>query len=444
MTVNLVNFDELSGNLASLSFNVANINKRFATTTLYEQLLKEDANDVSDVSLDKRERFFTTATPIFLRRIHFAGANQKGIELVVYTSEGTTRTVPVPPETKGGSVAIINEFCVKFSIRTSNKLSKPTLRRINIFGFDFISAQKTKAGIQNYINANNNVAEFIKQARLEVSNLQINHDALTVDSASLIESIQSLTAESAELSANVNKEMATLGQVKASLKDSEADLTKLNAEIEAKRSNAQQLDRERKILNDEIASLKQELSSLVNDRSVISDEFTDYVKEGKAQARTYLALMILPCLTIGLCAYLIHNGASNLVFAHYAAREDMIAALLLRIPLAVALGAAIYYSWLIGSAFLKKIFSIQEERLTLAKLLVLAKNTVFSTAEDLGIDPKEKFYLRTRLKIELLKSHLAKDIGSEMRLLELEKLTTPPRSAKEAEDEDSETEAKST
>lgn len=443
VTINLVNFDELAGNLSSLSFNTVNINKRFTTTTLYEQLLKEDTTVVSDICLDKRERFFTTPNPIFLRRIHFTGVNQKGIELVIYTSEGTTRTVPVPPETKGGSTAIINEFCVKFSIKTSSKFSKPTLRKVNIWGFDFSNPQKTKAGIQNYINANNNVEEFIKQARLEVSNLQASHDKLTSDSTSLAESIETLTAESVEISANVNKEMATLGQIKASLKDSETDLTKLNAEIEAKRSNAQQLDRERKILNDEIASLKQELSSLVNDRSVISDEFTDYVKEGKAQARTYLALMILPCLTIGLCAYLIHNGASNLVFTHYATREDMIAALMLRIPLALALGAAIYYSWLIGSAFLKKIFSIQEERLTLAKLLVLAKNTVFSTAEDLGIDPKEKFYLRTRLKIELLKSHLAKDIGSEMRLMELEKLTIPPRNAQDTDDEDSETEAKS-
>ncbi|WP_085618609.1 MULTISPECIES: hypothetical protein [unclassified Pseudomonas] len=444
MTVNLVNFDELAGNLSSLSFNVANINKLFTTTTLYEQLLKEDTINVSDVSLDKRERFFTTTNPIFLRRIHFTGANQKGIELVIYTSEGTTRTVSVPPETRGASVAIINEFCVKFSIKTSNKLSKPTLRKIDIFGFNFINIQKTKAGIQNYITANNNIAEFIKQARSEVSDLQASHDELTAKSTSLAESIETLTTESAELSANVNKEMATLGQVKASIKESESDLNKFNAEIEAKRSNAQQLDRERKILNDEIASLKQELSSLVNDRSVISDEFTDYVKEGKAQARIYLALMILPCLTIGLCAFLIHNGASNLVFTHYAAREDMIAALLLRIPLAVALGAAIYYSWLIGSAFLRKIFSIQEERLTLAKLLVLAKNTVFSTAEDLGIDPKEKFYLRTRLKIELLKSHLAKDIGSEMRLMELEKMTTPLGKAQDAEDEEPETEAKST
>lgn len=420
MTVNLANFEELATNLTSLSFNATNINKRFNTTTLYDQLLKDEIVAGSDVTLDKRERFFSSLSPVFLRRIHFTGVNHRGIDLVIYTSEGMTRTIPVPSENNGVSQAIVNEFCVKFSIKTNSKLSKPKLSKIEIFGIDFVNIQKTKSSIQNYITANNNLSDFIRQSRKEVGELRTDHDNLAIESAILTQSIEKLTSESATLAADVNNETSTLAQIKNKIKDSEVELTKINAELEAKRNNSQQLKREHAYLNEDISNQKKELSRLVNDRSVISDEFTDYVKEGKSQAKIYLALMILPCLTIALCAYLIHNGASNLVFTHYATREDMISALLLRIPLAVALGAAIYYSWLIGAAFLRKIFSIQEERLTLAKLLVLAKNTVFSTADDLGIDPKEKFYLRTRLKIELLKSHLSKDIGTDMKLMELE------------------------
>ena len=117
---------------------------------------------------------------------------------------------------------------------------------------------------------------------------------------------------------------------------------------------------------------------------------------------------------------MIYNGANNFLSTHYESTGDVMAAFLLRIPFAAVVGGAIYYSWKIAHAFMVKIFSIQEERLTLAKLLILAKNTVFSTAEDLGIDSVEKFHMRTRLKIEMLKSHLASNIGVRLNMPELE------------------------
>lgn len=60
----------------------------------------------------------------------------------------------------------------------------------------------------------------------------------------------------------------------------------------------------------------------------------------------------------------------------------------------------------------RRILSINEERLTLAKLLILAKETVFSTAEATNISADEKFRARVEVKLEMLKAYLANSLGN--------------------------------
>ncbi len=410
--------DELVEKIQGLSFNVVNINKVFATTNLFTPMLSAETPGKSKIDLDKRERYFYSANPVFIRRVEFFGEAYKNIEFRIYTSEGNVKTISMDINSKGG-VVFVNEFCVKFSL-VSKGGAKPRLSSLSIFGFEFLKPQKMRESLAEFVVANAQLSTFLNTTKKTVAELNATHDFLISEVDDYNEAIARLKSEIDVLKAKEEKGKKAIYNIELNTSAAKSNLFSINSAVEAKENNLQQLTREAKNLNDSVADLNQQLSGLVNDRSLISDEFSDFIKEGKGQATVYLWLMSLPVVVIGMGVLVIYNGASSFLSTHYESTGDVLAAFLLRIPFATVVGGAIYYSWKVAHAFMSKIFSIQEERLTLAKLLVLAKNTVFSTAEDLGVNPVEKFHVRTRLKIEMLKSHLANNLGSNIHMPELE------------------------
>lgn len=419
MSLFTTELNELVSNIEGMSFVVENINKVFATTPLFTQMLSAEVVGKKKIDLEKRERIFQSSSPVFVRRIEFFGEGFRNIELCFYTSEGVPKNISVESNAKSGWV-VINDFCLKFSIRSKGMLSRPKISTVNIYGFEFTRIQKMRSALSEFASASYNLSGFVKESKDIVAALETKHEVLTEEVEEYSESVASLTIESGKLEVAIRQERKVLEGIEGDVESAKINLSSLTAEVQAKENNLQQLTRETKTLNDGVSDLKQELSSLVNDRSLISDEFSDYIKEGRGQAQVYLRLMVVPAFVIGMGVCVIYNGANNFLSTHYESTGDVMAAFLLRIPFAAVVGGAIYYSWKIAHAFMVKIFSIQEERLTLAKLLILAKNTVFSTAEDLGIDSVEKFHMRTRLKIEMLKSHLASNIGVRLNMPELE------------------------
>lgn len=433
--------DELVNDIEEMSFAVENINRVFSTTPLFTPMLSAELVGKKKIDLERRERNFQTSSPVFIRHIDFYGEGFKSIELCLYVSDGSSKILTVDSNSKTGRVTI-HDFCVRFSIRSKGVVTKPKISTINIFGFEFSRIQKMRSSLSEFAIATFRVSGFVKESKEAVGALEQQHANLTDQVEKLSENIVNLTEESVSLDSTLKQEKIILEGVESNVKSVRATLATVSAELQVKENNLQQLSRETKILNDGVADLKQQLSGLVNDRSLISDEFSDYIKEGRGQAEVYLRLMVVPAFVIGLGVSVIYNGANNFLSSHYDSTSDVVAAFLLRIPFAAVVGGAIYYSWKIAHAFMRKIFSIQEERLTLAKLLILAKNTVFSTAEDLGIDPAEKFHMRTRLKIEMLKSHLASNLGSKLNMPELEvsnkagsESATAPASATASADE---------
>ena len=77
--------DELVKKIEGLSFNVVNINNVFTTTNLFTPLLSAEAPGKSKTDLDKRERYFYSANPVFIRRVEFFGEAYKNIEFRIYT-----------------------------------------------------------------------------------------------------------------------------------------------------------------------------------------------------------------------------------------------------------------------------------------------------------------------------------------------------------------------
>lgn len=291
--------------------------------------------------MERRERIFQTATPVFIRRIEFIGEAYKSIELCLYTPEGKSKALTVEISSRGGWVSV-NEFCSKFSIRSKGVVAKPRISTVSIYGFDFTRPNSMRSTLVEFASATFRVTNFLKETTDAVAVLETKHKELLVEIDNCDDIILNQTKESSDLKVAIKKEREVIGELESDSESLKVLVGNALGELQAKQNNLQQLTRETKNLNEGIADLKQQLSGLVNDRSLISDEFADYIKEGKGQAAVYLKLMVVPAFVIGLGVAVIFNGASNFLSASYLSTADVVAAFILRIPFAAVVGGAIY------------------------------------------------------------------------------------------------------
>lgn len=423
--------EEITPALDKISFSSVEITAKFKTTQAYSPLISTPAA-LPKITLDKRERCFETITPVYLRYLTFTGDNLKNIEVTLINSDGSRKIYPITINAASGDVWI-REFCTSFVIKSKTRTARPVISSIKAVGFDSSSLGSARAQIISFQAGKKDLETLIAEASSasEASDLKIAENA--EKNTELLSKYEKLTTQITEKEAELKKKSSDLSGIQIKIANSSQLLGRLTAEEEAKQNSCAKLTDEISISQEKLSITTKDLNQLLNEKSLISDEFTDYVKEGQAQALMYSKLVILPCLTIILCIILMYNGASDVLFGHYETSQDKLAALLLRIPFAAVLGGAAYYSWILAERFLNKIFEVQTERLTLAKLLVLAKDTVFSTAEQLDTDPAEKFYLRTRLKIEMLKAHLSKDLNDKLVFPPITPLRSPPKGKAKAE-----------
>lgn len=411
--------EDIKANLKAASFTPVSINQLFKTTAAYSSLIDPPSQEAGAsqtapqaVEFDKKERTFTTNfNAAFIRRIDFKGKNVKNIEVIVHDASGNSKSYAVIEYSTGGQ-CIISEFSSKFTVRSKTKFSRPQIHEITISGYDTNNFNKLRTHISDFVTACYALDKNIEKASAELAKKETTSTELDSKLTSLTAEIKDKSALIEQQEEEIKHQDDAISKIKNETASSQATLDRLTRDEIIKQNNITQLEQKSKELNASISENTNQLARLVNEKSLISDEFHDYIKEGKGQSKIYAALMTAPFIVIILCIFLLYDGASDLLFGKYEDKQEIIAALLLRIPFATVLGATIYYSWTIANKFLSKIFQVQEERLVLAKLLVIAKDVVYSTADELGMPQSEKFEMRTRLKIEMLKAHLAHNIGT--------------------------------
>ncbi|WP_214508927.1 hypothetical protein [Pseudomonas brassicacearum] len=301
-------------------------------------------------------------------------------------------------------------FCEWFEI-SCPVLFKPKIQKIEIVGASINELDEYSSDIEEFHTLKHNITKYKTDISTELTNLKNDLLDAKNDKNDLILEINDATKLKQQLKNEIDSTTATVDELATTVKDLEFKKKHLDNVCFETKNNTEQLSKQAENLNRNIADLKSQLQKLTSDRNLISDEYGPYVKEGNSQAILYSALITIPLAAIFFSIYQLYMGASNLLTTEYKTATDVIAAFILRIPFAAIFGLAIIYSWKIANAMIQKIFKIHGDRLTLAKLLVVARETVHSSAKNLNITDHEKFQEQTALKIEVLKSHMAKELS---------------------------------
>lgn len=405
----------------------------WSTTPQLKALLRPDGAAGKGVKITSAKRRLTAEKLTYIRSIYFycenPEKNQNSISISVRTIAGIEKKLSLRT-TKTFIYVYPSDFCEWIEISSDAKLIKPHISKIQINGADVSDLEKYSSDINKYIAAKESSETTIATAREIFSEYVEKSNALSESLSELTTKIaeknfesNTLTKDNASILKEIFENQKTLNILEAKNKHATETLTETN-------NNQEQLTEQTKSLNKQISNLRETLEGLTSDRNLISDEYGPYVKEGKSQARIYVGICILPLLAILFSIYEVYIGASKLLNTSHETALDVFAAFILRIPFAAVFGLAIYYSWKLTFSIIQKILKIHNDRLTLAKLLIIARETVHSSAKNLKISDNEKFQEQVSLKVEVLKSHLTKELGEDFKY-------TPPLREKQLKPLDS-------
>ena len=412
--------EELESKLSELEMktpDLVKVQNAFWRTTPQTSVLLKETPSPKPVKITSSAKRFTPDRPFFLESILFYSDNHEklvsSLTLTVKPLDKPALTIPIHTSSNiKFAYAYIRNFCEWFEFHSDSKFIKPTLNKISVYGADIELLLILTEDIKETIKLKSEISKLTETTKKEHTDLLNKIEELQTEKDELDESIVMEKNAYDNLVTNNQLLNDKLTDETKKLQQTNWELNQKEISIKQSSNNNAQLEAEAADLNKKISSLNSKLQELTADKNLISDEYGPYVKEGRSQAIIYVALIILPLAAILFSVYELYMGASKLIATEYKSTTEILASFILRIPFAAVFGLAIYYSWRLTSAIIQKIFTIHSDRLTLAKLLVLAREAVHSSARNLDIASERVFQEQLSLKIEVLKSHLSKDLGN--------------------------------
>lgn len=387
------------------------------STSQCQTLLKESGATARPVKITSAAKRFTPDNLFWVDSIDFYGEHAAKLvaNLTIIVKPLGKPQYSLKLSTAGQTTkfcyGFVRNFCEWFEIYSDSLLNKPKLTKIDIFGVDIEQIIEHSDDIAATIRIKRDITKFKEDTTKEytelteeIKTLKQAKEEAELEYIDITNDLDMHKSELQSISSEVVTESTKLVGLKKELSETLNTLTQT-------KNNIAQLNETVIANNKNISKLNSELKKLASDKSLISDEYGPYVKEGRSQAFIYILVVIFPLAAIIFSVYELYAGASKLLVADYKTPTDILASFILRIPFAAVFGLAIYYSWKLTSSIIQKIFTIHSDRLTLAKLLVLAREAVHSSARNLEISNETILQEQLKFKIEVLKSHLSKDLG---------------------------------
>ena len=203
-------------------------------------------------------------------------------------------------------------------------------------------------------------------------------------------------------------------ELQISLEEKRARRTKVESDIE---TLTQSLEKERgtlSSLSSEVQDKRTELKSLQKNIDLFPQEITGYVEQGGKNIKLYIALGIIPMLLLAGITYATFHGAVELSTVYERVDEpDLRTMFFTRLPFTIVVGIVVWACYNFSRVFISEIIRVNQQRLNLTKLSIVAKDVSDASTEGLGFDESEEYELRTYLKMQMLKQYLKPYFGSD-------------------------------
>lgn len=378
------------------------------------------ANSGTTKSVEGQHRWFEYQfkQPVFIYRIVVNETNYpeyKNFELETVLDNGSTiknRATPV-----SGKVFLeVNSFATAVRFRPPKdylSLSK-SIDSVEIYGF-------TRSDAGRFIQFCRDV-EAIKLGALREIDIKEEQYQATIQQAAIAQQQLSDAQKTvAELKSQADRTKAAIKRLDSERLEQTTKLNAVEAAIDAAANRLRTVNAElesrttrNQTLSEQIAGHQEKLSELRSNIALFPSELSDFAKQGKSNSETLFYLAIVPILVIFSMFILLVSGAVDLTTKITSDQYVNIPALVVsRFPYVFVALIIITACYKIASFFINEIIYVNRMRLNLTKISIIAKDISSSAEAGLGLSDMERYGVRLKLKMDLMRDHLKGYIRSD-------------------------------
>lgn len=406
-------------------------------TGKYHRLISPDKPEFK-YEFKNRDYNFKFDESIFVQGIRFhipEDVDLKDLEINYKTIYGKNIRIVF---SKGKNRFIINEIIDEFILKIPKRIfNKIKVNSLEIKGFKlddinhlFDSLKKLKEYKNDLTNRENELNDKIKKHEETIASQNKVMEEKEIGLENKVQELNNSISEKNETLENLEIRTKEFNeQIIPKLEATEEKLrnevdtltTKKESIIEQQTelsNNVKQLTSTSDQLNSKISEQKNELQKLIEDTNIFATEMAEYINQGNKDIKLYTKLSFLPWLIIAVVTCFIFWGAADLttVYNKVIVSKDEIdisAIFWTRVPFVIIVVSIIFVCYEISKVFIKNIIHIHKQKRIFTKIGILAKDVADQSILELNLDEQDKFELRTKLKMDLLKSHLKNDIGED-------------------------------
>ncbi|WP_406736819.1 hypothetical protein [Thioclava sp. GXIMD4215] len=410
----------------------------------HKQTTKLLANSGSDITTSGANKWYeySFSEPVFLNEISISEENYASyneFEFRWRLATGEEVSTKLSKDSGKNYRAPINQLVSQVSFRPPKKWwAEVKINRVTLIGFpqhelhNFIELVSNLEDYQTKIIADVDAAiKNAEQANKRLTAVESERDARLAEITSADQSIKDLTAK-----------IGGLTEQRQNLLDEITKREELISTLDKRRSEVHEQITEREVVREglvkKIAELKQELRDLQDDVNMFPTEISAFVTQGGKSVTTYGKLAAVPILLMVVVTSLLVFNAANLTTVFDEDDKAKIWSILVtRLPYVFIATAIITASYKLVRLFVGEIMRINQQRLNLSKISIIATDTSNASQKGLtGLSDRDIYELRTDLKMQLLRDHLKEYISKDFKYQQKSKFEMPNFSRKQKDVED--------
>ncbi|MFL0811615.1 MAG: hypothetical protein K6L76_14440 [Agarilytica sp.] len=302
----------------------------------------------------------------------------------------------------------VREIVTDFSIKPPKQyFSNPEIESVEVWGLtlsEFGECCEISGKLEKY-----------KESILELCDSQISK--ATESQQLLSECIQKqneiegeiseITAKKNDLQAEADATREKLEEASIAFSEKKSQESDVVSRIEKLEDSIDKKKKESQSLNTEISGSQERLKRLRSDINMFPSEFQGFVTQGGRNILWYSSLALIPMLLLIGYTAVLFSGAIDLTTV-YQRKEglELWSTFLSRLPFVTVSIFMIHACYAISKVFIRELIRINQQRLNLSKISIVAKDIADTAMSDLDLTDDEIYELRTKLKMDLIKSHL--------------------------------------
>lgn len=364
------------------------------------------------IKLENREYKFKFKEPIYIDRIQLkAKSSLKDVVITYKTIQQILEKRTIKEDKSSYIASRIRNTIDEFSIQAPKK-SRIELEKIELFGFRLSQFEIIKDNFNQILSLNDKLEKGIEEANVQILKMQEESAALDGKHQELDEKVEELSVQKNELEQTISDAQKKANGLKNSQTQLDETIKKLNSTELNLKNSIQEREATLTTVNTNISARREELKKLESDKSLIAYDVQDYIKNANENIYSYKLLSLMPWAIIFIATMYILFGTDGLTTVLKVEQDAQIWTIFwTRIPFVLAVSSVIYVAYEVSNVFIRKIIEINQQKLDFQKLGIIAKDVSEVSSMGLELSDEEKFELRTKLKMDMLKSHLSKDLG---------------------------------